>query len=260
MNICKSCGGEAPLSFRFCPRCGTQLYEGLERSGADPDSFVPLLNSLYNLLAVKRGDVPHPDRGKHLNTVSESAMSRRCSIDHNEMCRDIFRSLRFRPEASQALDDLLTLSLSNALAGYAYRAVEEMICKRKILPMPSTERDSLISTVWRNSDLKESAYGELRSDDPVEHRLLFCLALNWNSGHDRYTLASQDLHEKWWKTVFGENLELSFTCFENVYRAVGLLANRQPLSHAVKQSVADDVHEELTHGYVVRLAESLYPI
>ena len=64
----------------------------------------------------------------------------------------------------------------------------------------------------------------------------------------------------WWNTVFGENLELSFTCFENVYRAVGLLPNRQPLSHAVKQSIADGVHEELTHGYVVRLAESLYPV
>src|ERR1035438_6072050 len=52
LNECRKCGLVCQLSFRCCPRCGSQLYSSLELPDPGPDSFVPLLNSLYNLLAV----------------------------------------------------------------------------------------------------------------------------------------------------------------------------------------------------------------
>ena len=40
-----------------------------------------------------------------------------------------------QPEANAILMDLYTLSLSNALAGYVYRTVEEMMFERRTAPL-----------------------------------------------------------------------------------------------------------------------------
>jgi hypothetical protein len=262
MNTCEGCGSECDLSFRFCPRCGAELYFSLSELNAGPEAFFPLLNSLYNLLAVARGDSPHPERKKYLPELSERVMARRSRIEHEADIKGLFPFALIQPGGDDILQDLYTLSLSNALAGYAYRAAEEMMCKRRTPPLPKGEKEYLLRTMYEECghDLAESEYRVLRSDDIVDGRLLFCLAVRWDNRHLKFTLADEDVQGERWATVLVQNIEWSKSCYERVFRNLGTLRGKQGLSDRTKETIRDGVEQDLIHGYIVRLAESLDPI
>lgn len=262
MNICEHCGSECDLSFRFCPRCGAPVYASLDKPNRTPKEFLPLLNSLYNLLAVKRGDSPHPERRKYLPSSSERVIARRSQIEHEADVSGFFSFALMQPGADCILMDLYTLSLSNALAGYAYRAVEEITCQRRTPPLSQDKKTHLLRTMHEQcgSDLTGSEYRVLRSDDMIDARLLFCLAVRWDNRHLQYMLADEDTQRERWATVFAQNIEFSEACFAGVYRSLGRLREKQGLSNGAKEMIRGTVEQDLIHGYIVKLAESLDPL
>jgi hypothetical protein len=110
------------------------------------------------------------------------------------------------------------------------------------------------------SDLTDSEYRVLRSDDVVFGRLLFCLAVRSDNRHLKYLMADEETQRVQWANIFAENVELSECCFEGVYRGLGKLRSGERLSHEAKNMVRESVEQDLIHGYIVKLAESLDPI
>jgi hypothetical protein len=259
MNKCQKCGADCDLAHRFCPKCGTQLYVTLDQPGATPESFVPLLNSLYNLLAIGKGESAHPERTKYIPELSDLVMIRRSRIEHQTMRRNFLSLIIKDIDVDAALMDFYKLSLSNALAGYAYRSVEEMIYRTRSERLSVSEKNSLISSMSEGcgDDLRESGYKDLRADDVVDRRLLFCLALRWNNRHLNHLLAEEPVQREWWATLVSQNFRLSENCAECVFRAMGVLKDGKGLSDRDKESARDNAEEDLIHGYIVRFAESL---
>ena len=188
-------------------------------------------------------------------------MARRSQIEH-EMDRKQFRpSVLIQPRADEVMMDLYTLSLSNALAGYAYRTVEEMICNRRSDPISQADKEYLIKSMYDEvgSDLRASEYRVLNNDDVVNRRLLFCLALRWDNRHLQYLLAEDKVQWEHYGAVLAQNVEFSERCFEGVYARLGLLAPSGHLSPEFKEMVREGVEQDIIHGYIVKLSESLDP-
>ena len=260
MNKCPRCGMTSDLSNRFCPRCGAQLYASLTPTDNSLESFLGLLNSLYNLLATRSSDPPHPDRRKYFPESSEKVMIRRCRLEHEETVRQSFHSFAFRLEAVELLNELYSLALSNALAGYTYRCVEETICKRKSERITEQKKKSLVDSMYKEFGAKLAAteYRVLDNTDPVDSRLIFCLALRWNNRHMEYMLADEAVQTRWWNSVLAGSVELNESRAEPVYRAAFGRA-RRGLSASDRAVVQQSVEQDLLHGYIVKLAESLDP-
>jgi len=189
-------------------------------------------------------------------------MGRRSRIEYEIDLRELFPYALIKPGADAILMDLYTRSLSNALAGYAYRAVEEMVCGRTTPPLSQQEKDYLLRTMWEEcgSDLTDTEYRVLRKDDPTDSRLLFCLAIRWDNRHLKYMLADETTQQEWWNILFPENMKLSEDCFEQIYRSLGMLKTDGALSDEAKEMICDSVEQDLSHGYIVKLAESLDPL
>jgi hypothetical protein len=162
-------------------------------------------------------------------------------------------------EAQETLMSLYWLSLSNALTGYAYRTVEEVIYEEQGPRMPETERERLLNSMFREcaADLNEGGYRTLRQDDVVDRRLLLCLALRWNNHHLPYILADNDEQARLWGAVFSQNLQLSENCYVRVFASLGMLKKDRGLSDTTRDQVRDGVQQDLLHGYIVKLSESL---
>ncbi len=189
-------------------------------------------------------------------------MARRSRIEHEADIKELFPFALIQPGADSVLMDLYTLSLSNALAGYVYRTVEEMTCESSTPPLSKQEKSYLLRTMYEESgsDLTSSEYRDLRDDDAIDSRLLFCLAIRWKNRQLNYMLADEATHRRWWAIVFGENVELSENCFERVYRDLGRLRTNQGLSDDAKEMVRGFVEQDVIHGYIAKLAESLDPL
>jgi hypothetical protein len=252
---------DCDLAHRFCPRCGTSVYAALDGPEATIESFLPLLNSLYNLLAKVRGELPHPDRGKYISELSENVMTRRCRLEHDVLRKQSMSLIIKNIHADEDLMELYTLALSNSLAGYTYRSVEEMIFGKKAVRLSQPEREHLISSMRQEygTELEKSEYRALHEGDPVDNRLLLCLALRWNNRHLKYLLAPDAIQGEWWSTVCFQNFKLSEDCVERVFRQMGLLSDNKSLRDSDKKNAQDNAEQDLLHGYVVRLSESLDP-
>jgi hypothetical protein len=189
-------------------------------------------------------------------------MARRSQIEHEMDMKELFMATFNKPGAEEVLMNLYTLSLSTALAGYVYRSVEEMICKRTNYPLSEIEKNSLLSSMYQETGaaLTDSEYCVLRPDDAVDGRLLFCLALRWDNRHLKYLLADDEIQQEWWATVLAQSIELGEERVEHVYRAMELIGPRNGLSDQTKEAVRDGIEQDLLHGYIVKLAESLIPI
>lgn len=261
MQKCPQCGRDCDLADRFCPRCGAQLYVSLDQTKATPDSFLPLLNSLYNLLATRHGEQAHPARAKYLHEVSEKVMIRRCRIEHEETMKQWVPIIFRTAGAAERLMELYHLSLSNTLAGYTFRSVEEMICKKKTERISETKKSFLIDSMYKEcgSEMAASEYKVLNRDDPVDNRLVFCLALRSDNRHLEYVLADDDLQALWWNTFFSGSIKLNEAHIEPLFRAI--LRGRGPgLGESEKETIRESVEQDLLHGYIVKLAESLDPL
>ncbi len=259
MIKCQKCKMSCDEGFRHCPQCGTALFAPLDEPAASADSFIPLLNSLYNLLAVRSGEPHHPDRRKYFPELSEQVIIRRCRIEYDIDLRDISQRIILKGSVrplweSNSLMEMYHLSLSQSLAGYTYRAVEEMICKTKCAPLSRSDTAKLVSSMREECAL-DTIYGykSLCPTDPIDSRLLLCLGLRWDNRHKRYILGNETAQADWWNTVVEQSFLTSQNCLERVYRSLGLPSETQ-------ESVYDGLVQDLLHGYIVRLVESLDPI
>jgi len=238
------------------------MYAPLDLAGAGPESFIPILNSLYNLLAAKQGESPHPDHLKYLPEPSERVMIRRCRIEHRMNLKSFADTIKRNSGAEAVLMDLYTLALSNTLAGYVYRSVEEAVCKKKSAQLAESEKAQLINSMYAEygSEMSKTLYGELRAEDVADGRLVLCLALRWKNRHLKYLLAEDQLQQKWWETVFSQNLALSLHCVEHVFRTLRLLSEGKSLSENNTAAAVERAEQDLIHGYIVKLSESLVPL
>jgi hypothetical protein len=189
-------------------------------------------------------------------------MARRSQIEHETDVQQLLMATFKKPGAEQILTDLYTLSLSTALAGYVYRSVEEMICKGTNDPLSESEKSGYLCSMYQEygTTLANSEYRVLKPNDVVDDRLLFCLALRWDNRHLKYLLAGAEIQREWWATMLSQNIELAEKRVEQVYRAVELIGPSRGLSHQTKEMVRDGVVQDLLHGYIVKLVESLIPI
>jgi hypothetical protein len=73
-------------------------------------------------------------------------------------------------------------------------------------------------------------------------------------------LADEDTQRERWATVFAQNVEFSEACFAGVYKSLGRLRENQGLSNGAKEMIRGTVEQDLIHGYIVKLAESLDPL
>jgi len=81
MYKCEKCGRSMDYSFRYCPSCGAPAYAALDSTHANPESFLDLFNSLYNLIA----DRNNYERVIYLPALSEQIIARRCKMGFNNL-------------------------------------------------------------------------------------------------------------------------------------------------------------------------------
>ena len=148
-------------------------------------------------------------------------------------------------------------SLSNAVAGYTFRSVEEMIFRKKLGPLDSAKRENFISSACSGSDLMETRYRDLKRGDPVDDRLLLALSLFWRERHREFILADDQTLEDWWTTIFSQSCEATAEQSVSVYRQAGIQLN---LRDSDKEVLAQNVSNDISMGYIIKTVESLYPM
>jgi hypothetical protein len=216
MNRCTKCGKTVDYSFRYCPSCGSQLYVSLDTSDAKPEMFIDLFNSLYNLLADKNND----GRSKYLPILSENIIARRCKLEYEDDYRDMIRNLGMKFVPLDATADMYYLSLTNTLAGYTYRFVEELIVKRKSEMLSETEKRQLMSSLFKEAehDLKDFCYKVLDPSNFVDNRVLFCLSVRWKNGQLKYLLADDIYQREWFFNILSQNIVTSMKYHEKIFK------------------------------------------
>ena len=247
------------MLFRYCPACGAQIYASLETSNATPEMFMDLFNSLYNLLA----DSHNAKRTEYFPPLSEKIIIRRAKLevetDYNDMIRNL--RMKFVPPNASAITGSYHQSLSNALAGYTFRSIEELIANKKSPLLSETEKHSIMSTMFKESasDLHTPPYNALDSNNLVDNRVLFCFSIRWNNGHLKYMLADKDYNYKLFAVILSDAITMSIETYGKVIRSFIPDANIQEIVNRKRRSIEDNTQQDLLFGYIVRLCESLSP-
>jgi len=140
-------------TYRYCPFCGGEVHAPLNALDAKPESFIDLLNSIYNLLA----DKANQSRIAYLSARSEEVIARRARLEFDEEFDSISRSYATRGGLPAAVTNLYSLALTNGLTGYAYRTIEEWVTHRRSGPMSQAESQQLLITCSRR--LPPSTWG-----------------------------------------------------------------------------------------------------
>lgn len=254
---CRKCARAVSGSYRYCPYCGAEVHTAFNEENARPEAFIELLNSLYNLLA----DKASPVRRHYLPQISEDVMSRRATLEFNDEFGRFFATFAAHGGMPQSVSDLLTVSLSNALTGYAYRSVEEAVMRKRSSALSPTESERLLSSmrVEAGSSLRDSCFAVLDEKKAVDLRLLRCLALRWDNRHLPYLLADDSVQRKWIATVMSQNID------STIKRHEAALIDMQSgdirsLMHRKLPAIADNVEQDVIFGYIVKLSESLWPM
>jgi hypothetical protein len=257
MNKCNKCGKAVDYSARYCPACGNKLYASLDSSTARPEMFIDLFNSLYNLLADKHND----DRSKYFPALSEQIIARRCKLEYEDDFRDTIRNLTMKFVPPDVTADMYYLSLSNTLAGYTYRSVEELIVKKKSAQLSEAEKHRLMSTLFKEAadDFANSCYKALDSNNSLDNRVLFCLAIRWNNGQLKYLLADDKYHQGWFFNILSQNITKSMKYHEKIFGLLLPGANVQELVAGKGEAIEQNAEQDLLFGYIVKLCESLNP-
>ena len=255
---CQKCGKDLDLLFRFCPTCGEPAYVSLDLAHAKPEYFFDLMNSLYNLLA----DRNNPRRREYLPALSEEVMCRKCRIEIEGEVSDIQRRVFLPDGPPDAILRLYHASLSDALSGYAYRFIEEFVVQKKSQPLSVLEKHYLLSSMRQEAeeDLATEGYRDLKPDDRVDSRVLLCLSIRWDNRHLRYLLADEKTHEKWYATIHADAFERSTAITRAVYSQIyhsDTLAEQYVSRN--QENIADNVQQDISFGYIVKLCESLDP-
>jgi len=257
MNKCSKCGKAVDYSFRYCPSCGGQLYVSLDTSNPKPEMFIDLFNSLYNLLADKNND----RRSKYLPILSENIIARRCKLEYEDDYRDMIRNLSMKFVPPDATADMYYLSLSNTLAGYTYRFVEELIVKRKSEILSEAEKRQLMSSLFKEAehDLKDSCYKVLDPGNFVDNRVLFCFSVRWKNGQLKYLLADDIYQRVWFSNILSQNIATSMKYYEKIFKILVPGTDVTAIVDRKREVIEENVEQDLIFGYIVKLCESLSP-
>jgi len=255
---CQKCGKVLDILFRFCPACGEPVYVSLDVPHAKPEYFFDLMNPLYNLLA----DRDNPRRREYLPALSEEVIVRKCRIDFEAELSDIRTHVFLPVSLPDTVEELYHMSLSDALSGYAYRSIEEFVVQNRSQRLSHSDKRDLLSSLRQEAegDLATEGYGDLNLDDTIDSRVLLCLSIRWDNRHLRYLLADERSHEKWWSTIYSDAIDRSVTITRGVYSAI---YNSETLAERFlsenQENVADNVQQDISFGYIVKLCESLDP-
>lgn len=257
MNKCNKCGKAVDYAARYCSACGNELYASLDSSTAKPEMFTDLFNSLYNLLADKNND----NRTKYFPDLSEKIIARRCKLEYEDDYKDMIRNLTMKFVPPDATADMYYLSLSNTLAGYTYRSVEELIVKKKSAQLSEADKNRLMSLVVKEAadDFNNSCYKALDSNNYLDKRVLFCLAIRWNNGQLKYLLADDIYHQKWFFNILSQNITKSMKYHEKMFNLLTPGANVHALVNRKREAIEQNAEQDLLFGYIVKLSESLNP-
>ncbi len=257
MNKCNKCGKDVDYSFRYCPSCGGQLYVSLDASNAKPEMFIDLFNSLYNLLADKNND----RRSKYLPILSENIIARRCKLEYEDDYRDMIQNLGMKFVPPDATTYMYYLSLTNTLAGYTYRSIEELIVKRKSEMLSETEKHQLMSSLFKEAehDLKNSCYKALDPVNFVDNRVLFCLSVRWKNGQLKYLLADDIYQREWFFNILSQNIAKSMKYHEKIFKILIPCADVTAIVNRKREAIEQSAEQDLLFGYIVKLCESLSP-
>lgn len=257
MYKCEKCGHSIDYSFRYCPLCGAPAYAALDSTNANPESFLDLFNSLYNLIA----DRNNYERVICLPTLSEQTIARRCKIEFDDDYGSMIRNLaaKFIPPA--AAENLYHLYLTNTLSGYAYRSVEELIFKGESPSLSESEKAYFFNAFFSEAgeDLKQSGYKVLDTRNNLDNRVLFCLSIRWDNRHLKFQLADDKFQDEWGSVILSQNILSSLTHHENIFRLLYPGADAKSLVAKKRSAIADGTQQDFLFGYIVKLAETLNP-
>jgi hypothetical protein len=257
MNKCDKCGKAVDYSFRYCPTCGGQLYVSLDTPNAKPEMFIDLFNSLYNLLADKNND----SRSKYLPNLSENIIARRCKLEYEDDYQDMIRNLGMKFVPPNAATDMYYLSLTNTLAGYTYRSIEELIVKRKSEMLSEAEKRHFMSSLLKDAehDLENSCYKVLDTSNFVDNRVLFCLSVRWKNGQLKYLLADDIYQREWFFNILSQNIAKSMKYHEKIFKLLMPGADVTAIVERKREAIEDGTEQDFLFGYIVKLSESLSP-
>lgn len=256
-NACTRCGkAVADLSVRFCPDCGQPLFVDLSRSDLRPDDFLDVLNSLYNLIII----IGHKQRDAHFHPVSRRLMNARFELEHREEFGALmFGSLgvgetRF-PGRLEAIGMRVSARSSNAVTGYAVRACEELIVRRKLPPLPIKtiqEGIDFVGTQYKDEYIVKRIAKDMPSDADRQ-RIMFIFYLQDDNRHVNYFL-DESMIEKHFGTVLGQNVELTLQKHREAISVAGIRRTFK------EDELAEEVLSDIVFGYCLKLSESLFPI
>lgn len=257
---CGRCGIWVHCFLRSCPECGEPLFIALDRKNAKPENFFDLMTSLYNMVA----DKENPGRARYLPGISERVIQRRCEIEFQDEAHVFGFGHNNDEDWPEEIRDIFAMALSNTLIGYIYRYIEEFICRSgdgKCSELTEAERKSLISAlVSDESGFNQSCFRVLNSENEIDSRVLFCLALRINENYVHYLLAQDDQEDAWFNSILEQSIEKTTYFYGMAFRALWPDKDLRQFLERRRSVIRENVEKDFLFGYVVRLSESLNPL
>jgi hypothetical protein len=257
---CGNCGIWVHCFLRNCPECGAPVFLALDRANAKPEHFFDLMTSLYNLVA----DKENPGRARYLPGISERVIQRRCEIEFQDEAHVFGFGHHDDEDWPEEIRDIFAMALTNTLIGYIYRYIEEFICRTKdgkCGELTEVERESLVSVLMSDeSGYNESCFRVLNSENEIDWRVLFCLALRINKNYVRYLLAEEDQEDEWFSSILEQSIEKTTYYYGMAFRALWPDKDLRQFLARRHNIIRKNVEKDFLFGYVVRLSESLHPL
>jgi hypothetical protein len=246
---CKFCGKWVNCFSRQCPVCDEPLYLSLDDANAKPETFLDLMTSLYNLIA----DGNNEERERYISSLSEQAILRRCDLEL-QCLQSILPGKYSEEECPDEVLDLLKMSLTSALAGYAFRSIEEFVAGKRCRELTYAEKEYIFASLDRADINKKLSYG-----DEIDGRILFCLALRLDGAYIKYSLINYNEKNDLSGSIIKQCVEETILFYKAALRTLWPAANIDEFINFHRKNIEAKVEKEFTFGYLVRLSESLNP-
>jgi hypothetical protein len=245
------------LSVRFCSQCGHPFFIALSKKDLTGDIFIEVLNSLYNLIITT--DIR--ERDAYFHPVSRTLINRRYELEHklevDALKYDLFGAFTGNKftERVEAINMRIKSRSSNTVTGYAVRATEELIVKKKTLPLSVKEVENGIN-VFKKSYSDEYLVKDIAAhmaDKNEERRILFVFYIQDDNKHMNYFL-DEPMLQRWFAIILESNTEATLQRYRHAISISG--------AHVTPKmdEIAEEVLNDMVFGYCVRLSESLFII
>jgi len=247
---CPKCSKLTEYSSKFCPQCGTEIYFDLEKIDKskkeyNDKSFLLILTAIYNLTF----NPNNPDKDLYSNPESRQLIVNRYELEYKTVEKVAIISTPNKIEKeNNSLQIRFNLCVFNARTGYSIRVAEELVSKNMTMPLKISEiKDSItmIEKIYAEEYLIKNVIMKV-SNPLIRERLLFIAFLQDENKHMNYFL-EEPILARIWDSIVDTNIEL----FKEQIRKKMILND---------ESVMEEVINDLTFGYCVRLSESLFPI